>query len=247
MADFKIPTETVTLPSKGLLYSKESPLAKGEVEMKYMTAREEDILTNRNYIINGTWLDKLLKSLIVTPIDYNDLLICDKDAILIAARTLGYGKEYKVSYNGKEQTIDLSQLKDKEIDYTLLEKGVNDFEFNLPKTGNSVTFKLLTHADEQKIDAEIKGLTKINPEGSYDITTRMKHMITSINGNRDIKEIRDFVDKALLAPDARALRTYYNQMSPGIELKFIPDTESYTGEGVEFDLGYNFFWPDTGV
>ena len=95
MAEFKIPTETVTLPSKGLLYPKESPLSKGEIEMRYMTARHEDILTNANYIRQGTVLDKLLKELIVTDIDYNQLLIGDKNALLIAARILGYGKDSK--------------------------------------------------------------------------------------------------------------------------------------------------------
>ena len=247
MSEFKIPTETVTLPSKGLLYSKESPLSSGQVEMCYMTAKHEDILTNRNYLNNGTWLDKLLKSLIVSPIDYNELLICDKDAILIAARTLGYGKDYTVLYNGKEQTIDLSQLNDKKVDYSLFEKGINDFEFSLPKTGNNVTFKLLTHGDEQKIEQEIKGLQKINPEVSPSLTTRMKYMITSVNGNREVKSIRDFVDNALLAPDARALRNYYNKISPSIDLKFIPNDEDYVGEGVDFEIGVDFFWPNTGV
>ena len=247
MAEFKIPTETVTLPSKGLLYSKESPLSSGQVEMCYMTAKHEDILTNRNYIINGTWLDKLLKSLIVSPIDYNELLICDKDAILIAARTLGYGKDYTVLYNGKEQIIDLSKLEDKIFDISLFENGVNDFEFILPKTGNTVTFKLLTHGDEQKIEQEIKGLQKINPEVSPSLTTRMKYMITSVNGNREIKSIREFVDNALLAPDARALRNYYNKMSPNIDLKFIPNDEDYVGEGVGFEIGVDFFWPNTGI
>jgi hypothetical protein len=247
MAEFKIPTETVTLPSKGLLYSKESPLSSGQVEMCYMTAKHEDILTNRNYIINGTWLDKLLKSLIVSPIDYNELLICDKDAILIAARTLGYGKDYTVLYNGKEQIIDLSKLEDKIFDISLFENGVNDFEFTLPKTGNTVTFKLLTHGDEQKIEQEIKGLQKINPEVSPSLTTRMKYMITSVNGNREIKSIREFVDNALLAPDARALRNYYNKMSPNIDLKFIPNDEDYVGEGVGFEIGVDFFWPNTGI
>ena len=247
MAEFKIPTETVTLPSKGLLYSKESPLSSGQVEMCYMTAKHEDILTNRNYIINGTWLDKLLKSLIVSPIDYNELLICDKDAILIAARTLGYGKDYTVLYNGKEQIIDLSKLEDKIFDISLFENGVNDFEFTLPKTGNTVTFKLLTHGDEQKIEQEIKGLQKINPEVSPSLTTRMKYMITSVNGNREIKSIREFVDNALLAPDARALRNYYNKMSPNIDLKFIPNDEDYVGEGVGFEIGVDFFWPNTGL
>ena len=247
MAEFKIPTETVTLPSKGLLYPKESPLSSGQVEMCYMTAKHEDILTNRNYLNNGTWLDKLLKSLIVSPIDYNELLICDKDAILIAARTLGYGKDYTVLYNGKEQIIDLSKLEDKIFDISLFENGVNDFEFTLPKTGNTVTFKLLTHGDEQKIEQEIKGLQKINPEVSPSLTTRMKYMITSVNGNREIKSIREFVDNALLAPDARALRNYYNKMSPNIDLKFIPNDEDYVGEGVGFEIGVDFFWPNTGL
>jgi len=247
MAEFKIPTETVTLPSKGLLYSKESPLSSGQVEMCYMTAKHEDILTNRNYLNNGTWLDKLLKSLIVSPIDYNELLICDKDAILIAARTLGYGKDYTVLYNGKEQIIDLSKLEDKIFDISLFENGVNDFEFTLPKTGNTVTFKLLTHGDEQKIEQEIKGLQKINPEVSPSLTTRMKYMITSVNGNREIKSIREFVDNALLAPDARALRNYYNKISPNIDLKFIPNDEDYVGEGVGFEIGVDFFWPNTGI
>jgi hypothetical protein len=247
MAEFKIPTETVTLPSKGLLYSKESPLSSGQVEMCYMTAKHEDILTNRNYLNNGTWLDKLLKSLIVSPIDYNELLICDKDAILIAARTLGYGKDYTVLYNGKEQIIDLSKLEDKIFDISLFENGVNDFEFTLPKTNNTVTFKLLTHGDEQKIEQEIKGLQKINPEVSPSLTTRMKYMITSVNGNREVKSIREFVDNALLAPDARALRNYYNKMSPNIDLKFIPNDEDYVGEGVGFEIGVDFFWPNTGI
>ena len=94
MAELKLPTEKVSLPSKGLLYPKDSPLASGEVEMKYMTAKEEDILTNANYIRQGIVIDKLLQSLIVTKFDYNDLLVGDKNAILVAARILGYGKDY---------------------------------------------------------------------------------------------------------------------------------------------------------
>jgi hypothetical protein len=95
MSEFKLPTETIELPSKGLLYPEESELAKGTVEIKYMTAKEEDILTNQSYIKDGIVLDKLMKSLIVTKIDYNDLLIGDKNAIMVASRVLGYGGKYK--------------------------------------------------------------------------------------------------------------------------------------------------------
>lgn len=247
MAEFKIPTEEVSLPSRGLLYPKDSPLSSGKIEMKYMTAKEEDILTNVNYLRQGTVIDKLLQSLIVTKINYGDLLLGDKNAILIAARILGYGKDYNAMVEGKEVVIDLSQLKEKEINYSLFEPGVNEFSFSLPKSGNVVTFKLLTHEDEQKIDAEIKGLQKIKPDSSPDVTTRLKRMITSVNGSREVKDIRDFIDNALLAPDARALRLYYSKISPDIELKYYPEEGSYAGEGIDIPVGLNFFWPDSGI
>ena len=251
MAELKLPTEMVSLPSKGLLYPKESPLAKGEIEMKYMTAREEDILTNSNFIRQGTVIDKLLQALIVTPISYDELLIGDKNAILIAARILGYGQEYTFKYNNSqdqevEATVDLSTLNEKKINPSLYKDG-NNFSFTLPKSGNTITFKLLTHGDEKKIEQEVKGLQKVNPNGSYDVTTRLKYIITSINGDSEIKSIREFVDNFLLAPDARALREYYSQIQPDVELKFTPEDESYTGEGITIPISLNFFWPDAGV
>ena len=249
MAELKLPTEVVSLPSKGLLYPKESPLSKGEIEMKYMTAKEEDILTNVNFIRQGTVVDKLLQSLIVTPINYDELLIGDKNAVLIAARILGYGAEYSFKYTDErgretEITVDLSKLNEKPLDESLFKPGVNEFSFTLPKSNNAVTFKLLTHGDEKKIDAEIKGLTKINPNGSFDVTTRLKYMITSVNGDRDQKNIREFVDNFLLAPDARALREHYNKVQPDVDLKYIPEDESYVGEGINIPVSLNFFWPD---
>ena len=247
MAELKIPTETVTLPSKGLLYPETSPLSKGEIEMKYMTAKEEDILTNTNYIRQGIVIDKLLQSLIVTPIDYNELLIGDKNAILVAARILGYGKDYNINYGGKEIIVDLSKLEDKDVDYSLFKRSVNEFSFSLPTTGNNVTFKLLTHGDEQKIEAKIKGLQKINPAITTDITTRMKHIIVSVEGKRDQKDIRDFVDNYLMAKDSRALRQYYNKISPDINMKYIPQDEDYVGEGIDIPVGINFLWPDAGI
>ena len=251
MAELKLPTEMVSLPSKGLLYPKESPLSKGEIEMKYMTAREEDILTNSNFIRQGTVIDKLLQSLVVTKINFDELLIGDKNAIMIAARVLGYGAEYAFTYTNNqgqeiETTVDLSTLNEKPVDESLYKSG-NNFVFTLPKSGNTITFKLLTHGDEKKIEAEIKGLQKVNPNGSYDVTTRLKYMIISINGDTEQKSIRDFVDNYLLAPDARALREYYTKVQPDIEMKFIPEDESYTGEGITVPISLSFFWPDSGI
>ena len=160
MAELKLPTEIVSLPSKGLLYPKESPLSAGELEMSYMSAKHEDILTNSNFIRSGTVIDKLLQALIVTKINYDDLLIGDKNAILIAARILGYGQEYSFKYTNErgveqETTVDLSSLKEKELNESLVKQGTNSFSFTTPKTNTLLTFKLLTHGDEQKIDAEI--------------------------------------------------------------------------------------------
>ena len=130
----KFPSEIVELPSKGLLYSEDSPLASGKLEMKYMTAKEEDILTNQNYIERGVVIDKLLQALIVDKdINYNDLLIGDKNALLVAARVLGYGKDYEFNYGDTKEVIDLSKLDNKEVDYKALTGGKNEFSVEKKK------------------------------------------------------------------------------------------------------------------
>ena len=241
MAEFKLPTETVDLPSKGILYSEENPLSSGKIEMKYMTAKEEDILTNQSYIQNGTVIDKLLQSLIVSKINYSDLLIGDKNALLVASRILGYGKDYTFTHNGRQETIDLTTLEDKVLDESLYSKGLNEFSFDLPNTDHSITFKLLTHGDEIKIQNELKGLKRISKNNSPEATTRLKYMILSIDGNSEKKDIRNFVDNFLLARDARALREYISQIQPDIDLTFFPDGG---GEPTNIPIGLNFFWPD---
>jgi hypothetical protein len=239
------PTEEVTLPSKGLVYPKDNPLSKGVLEMKYMTAKEEDILTNESYIKNGTVIDKLLKSLIITPIDYNDIIIGDKNAIMIAARVLGYGKDYTFTYDGEEHTVDLTEVKDKELEEkNLLSKGQNEFEFTLPTTKKSITFKILTHGDEKKIENEIKGIKRIKKGESPEQSTRLKHMILSVEGDFESKNIREFVDTQLLARDARALRQYIKEIQPDVDLLF--ELETAAGEKeVRVPIGITFFWPDT--
>lgn len=245
MAEFKLPTETVELPSKGLLYPEDSPLAKGEIEMKYMTAKEEDILTNSNYIRQGVVIDKLLKSLIVTEgVNYNDILTGDKNAIMLAARILSYGKDYSFKLGDQKIDVDLSDINNKPLHEGIDGTRVNEFTFSLPTSGNVITYKLLTHGDELSIDKEIAGNKKLNKEATTDITTRLKHMITSVNGQREQKDIREFVDNYLLAKDARALRDEYSKVQPDVDL-----TISYTAlnggeEEIELPIGLDFFWPD---
>lgn len=248
---FKYPTEQIDLPSKGLLYPESSPLSKGVVEMKYMTAKEEDILTNSNFIRQGTVIDKLLQSMIVTPIDYNELLNGDKNAILVAARILGYGKDYEFTYTDpntgatEKATTDLSQIESRPVDESLFTRGKNEFSFQLPFSKVTVTFKLLTHGDEKKIDREIEGLKKVNPQSVATITTRLKHLLTSVNGDRELTTIRSFADN-MLARDVKALREYINKITPDINLKISAVKENGDVlEGIELPIGVSFFWPES--
>lgn len=245
MAEFKLPTETVELPSKGLLYPEDSPLASGTIEMKYMTAKEEDILTNQNYLQKGTAIDKLLQSLIVTPnVDYNDLLLGDKNAIMIAARILSYGKDYEFTYKGEKSKADLSTLNIKQVDQSLFVNRTNDFSFTLPSSKNEVTFKFLSHGDDKSIEKELEGLKKINKDDSSEGSTRLKYIITSVNGSREQADIRKFVDSYLLAKDARELRAYYSSIYPDVEMKGDIETPNGIEEGVDIPITLNFFWPD---
>ena len=250
MEQFKLPTETVELPSKGIIYPKDNPLSSGKVEMKYMTAKEEDILTNQNYIKNGTVLDKLLTSLIISEINYNDLITGDKNALLIAARVLGYGKDYNFKYiddggNSIEANVDLSELEDKPLALSELnQEGVNEFNFTLPHSENEITYKLLTHSDEKSIDKEITGLKKVTGGAAPEATTRLKYLITSIGGDREKKTIREFVDKYMLARDSRALREEYRRVAPDVELTYFPEDAT---EGIPVPISLNFFWPDASI
>lgn len=237
------PTELVELPSKGLLYPTDSPLKSGTIEMKYMTAKEEDILTNQNYIQKGIVIDKLLQSLIVDKsINYNEILVGDKNALLVAARILGYGAEYEFTYGGEKHTIDLSQIDNKPLNESLFASGKNEFSFTLPASKTNLTFKLLTHGDEQALEQELAGLRKIKKDNVPELSTRLKYMITSVDGNHDQKSIRDFVDNAFLARDSRSFRKYVAEIQPDVDLRFYPD--SGPEGGVDIPIGINFLWPD---
>jgi hypothetical protein len=253
MAEKKLQTEMVSLPSKGLLYPQDSPLKNGTVEVKYMTAKEEDILTNQTYIKSGVVIDKLLEALVISPINFKDILIGDKNAIMIAARVYGYGPHYVFNYTNpgtgaeEEVMVDLSMVNDKELTETqVVEPGVNHFEFELPLSGKKIGFKILTQGDEDNIQLELKNLRKMKRDG--ELTTRLKHTIVSVEGETDTDKIREFVDTELLARDSRALRNYIKEISPDVDLTFNFEGEDGTiVENVQIPIGVNFFWPDLQV
>jgi len=241
MSDFKFPTEEVELPSKGLIYPESNPLSSGKVELKYMTAKEEDILSNQAYIQKGVVLDKLLKSLIVNKdIKIDDLITGDKNAIFIASRILGYGKDYNVSIKDIEYTLDLSKLENKEFDESSITKGTNLFSYTMESTGTVIEYKILTGKDEKSVEREIEALKKINKDSSTGITSRLKQMIVSVDGKTERKDINNFVDNYLLARDSRALREHIKNTQPDVNMNYILDN----GEEVAIPIGLNFFWPE---
>tara|TARA_R110000787_G_scaffold238557_1_gene344795 strand:+ start:517 stop:1260 length:744 start_codon:yes stop_codon:yes gene_type:complete len=247
MSELKFPTEMVELPSKGLVYPEDNPLSSGQIEMKYMTAKEEDILTNQNYINNGTVIDELLKSLIITKINYNDLIVGDKNAIMIAARVLGYGKDYSFTYDNNEQVVDLSLLEPTDFDESLYSKGKNEFSFTLPTSNIDITYKLLTHGDDKKIANEIKGLKKLNKLSSPELSTRLKHMLLSVNGDVERKAVREFVDTYFLAKDSRAFREHIKSTQPDIQLTCEIESPDGDVKTIDIPIGLTFFWPDASI
>ena len=240
MSELNFPTEVIELPSKGLVYPKDNPLSSGKVEIKYMTAKEEDILTNQSYIQKGNVLEKLLESVLVSKINVNDLIIGDKNALLIATRILVYGNDYVVEVNGEKENIDLSELENREFDGSTLIEGTNEFAFDLPHSKTPITYKVITGRDEKKIESELAGLKKINKNSSPELSTRLKYIITSVNGSDDTKDIRNFVDNFLLARDSRALREHIRETQPDVDLNVVLGS----GEEVKVPIGLNFFWPD---
>jgi len=250
--DYQFPTEEIDLPSKGQFYPSDNPLSSGKIDIKYMTAREEDILTSQNLIRKGLVIDKLLESVIVTPnVKLRDMTIGDKNAVMLAARVLGYGAKYKVKINcpscaeENEDEIDLGAIEPK--DFGLDGKTEADMSFKLPASKRKVTYKLLTHADEVAITKELAALKKMQKGGNTvepEITTRLRYVITSVDNEEDKQEIKKFVDNEFLSRDSRAFRDHLVKMIPDIDLSFNFTCEACGHfERTGIPLTAEFFWP----
>jgi len=261
VSDYKFPTEIIDLPSNGLIYPKDNPLSTGKVEMKYMTAKEEDILTTQSFIKDGSVLDRLFQALIISngegvTIKYSDLTTGDKNAIMIAARVLGYGKDYDVEIDDptapglkQKETIDLTQFENADYDGTnQIELNRNEFKFTLPNSKREVTFIAMTESKERKVKHQIeaaeKAGRKLKDLTSKDLTIRLKNMILSVDGDYDQTMINQFVDNELFAVDSKALRAHMNSVVPDIDLNYEFISEE-TGERRDMllPMEVGFFWP----
>ena len=250
MAEYNFPTETIDLPSGGKFYPEGSPLRRGKIDVKYMTAKEEDILTSTNLIQKGIVLDKLLESLIVTKgVKPEDFLVGDLNAVMIATRILAYGKDYSVKLPCSsckrlfEHTIDLAKLESVEIE----KEPINgECTTELP-SGLMITFKLLTRSDDKQIETEVEALKKVDNSIYGDTVTRLRYMITAVNGNRDKKLIRDIAEN-MIVRDTRALREEIRKVTPDIKFDLdITCPLCQTEIKARMPFGANFFWPELGA
>jgi hypothetical protein len=248
----KFPTETINLPSKGWFYPVENPLSSGTLELKMMTAKEEDILTSKNLIQKNIVLDKLLESVIINKnINADEMLICDRNAAFFAIRRLAYGDDYSAQVTcgrcGKENTIsiDLGKMDNKPFDFEKYTKGENRFDFTLPSSKVVVTYKLLSKKDETAIEQELTGLAKITKDFTREITTRLSHIIIAVDGNGEKLAIRKFVNEELRSIDSLALRKHLKETMPDIDTIFNFSC-NFCGleRKEETPMGVSFFWPN---
>jgi hypothetical protein len=248
---FVSPTEFVDLPSGGKFYPEGHPLhGKDTLEIKFMTAKEEDILTSKSLLKKGVAIDRMLQNLIVdnnVKLDY--LLSGDKNAILIASRISGYGSEYAVRLScpacsqKQEFSFDLSSLEHKDLsdleDLQLETTNRGTFMYKLPRSKAMVEFRLLTSGDESQMTQEM-----IRSKKQENVSTdQLKRVVVSINGVEDRLQLKQFIEN-MPAADARFLRAAIKRSTPDVEMSqtFICASCDHEEE-MEVPLTTEFFWP----
>jgi hypothetical protein len=253
MTQNNFPTEFIELPSKGHFYPEDNPLSSGKVEMKYMTAKEEDILTSVNLIQQGIVLEKLLETLMVDKsISLDDMLLADKNALIVGARILAYGKNYEFNYTDSfgekiKGKIDLTKLKETKVDLSQYEKGQNIFNFTLPKTERQIVFQLTTTKLEKQIAVEVEALKKVYKDIEPENSTRLKYQIISVDGNQDRKFINNFVDNEFLSIDSLAFREHITEITPTIDFRAEVKNSQGGKETATVPITVGFFWPESRV
>ena len=222
-----LPSEIVTLASGGKVYPKSNPLSSGKVEMRYMTAYDEDILTNASYISEGVVLDKLLEALIISDIDINDIATVDKDGLIIHARIVSYGKMYPVlvtdpkTNNNLKREVDLSKMKS--FDFKLDPDENGEFDYTINK------------------DFKLK-FRYTTTEATGTVSEVLTKSITQINESRKTEDIEHFVKYEFLAKDAKEFRSYISENAPGMNYEYEFEGEDGGTFISRFQPGTDLFW-----
>ena len=247
MAEQKFPSEVIDLPSEGRLYPEGHPLKDGKIEIKYMTAKEEDILTSQNLIKKGVVIDRLLDSLILTEgVKIDDMLLGDKNAVMVAARILAYGPEYECQVtnpnNGQTitHTFNLTDCPFKKPSKNVKE---NLFDLTLPISKKKIKFSILTGKEEKLIEKDLEASKKVGAVAP-ELTTRLRYLIKEVDGDTSQSVINETAIN-MLARDSMVLRDELRKVSPDIELS---QEIEIGGESVKvaIPMTVGFFWPEAG-
>jgi hypothetical protein len=250
---YEVPVESVPLPSNGVIYPLESTLHGAEtVDIRAMTAREEDILTSRALIKKGTVITELIKSCLVDKsIDVDEMVTGDRNAIMTALRITGYGSQYTVEVDCPEcgesskQDFQLTELPIKRLESSPVAVGANLFEFTLPLTKKTVHYKYMTGKDEANISVLQERRKKQKLQSDNLVTTRLEHQIVAIDGVKDRFKISQFI-RSMPARDSLALRKRIDNTEPGIDMTAWMDCpHCFETSEVRLPMGASFFWPDT--
>ena len=250
---YEVPVEAVPLPSNGRVYPADSSLSGLEtVDIRAMTAREEDILTSRALIKKGTVITHLIQSCLVDKrIDVEEMLVGDRNAIMTALRVTGYGSEYAAEVDcpscgeRSKQEFQLTDLAIKRLKVSPVAEGANLFEFELPVTKKKVHFKFLTGKDEQEITIMLERKKKQGAQGDNLVTTRLGHSLVAISGIKDKGKLNTFI-RNMPARDSLALRKFIDSNEPGLDMKTWMDcSHCMESSEVRLPMGASFFWPDT--
>ena len=224
----KLPTVVVNLASGGEIYPKSHPLYSGQIEMRYMTAYDEDILTNTSYIREGIIFDKLLESIIMSEINVNDIAGVDRDGLIIYARILSYGAEYPVvvtdpNTNKQIKTVvDLSLIQPKPFNLIADENG--EFLYTT-KSGHEIKFTY--HEKFGNVST---------------VTELLKRIIKQVNNSRSQSDIDQFIRYEFLARDAKQFRTFFSQNTPGIDYNYEFEGEDGSTFIATFLIAGDLFW-----
>lgn len=249
----EVPVESVPLPSQGIIYPAGSSLYRSEtVDIRSMTAKEEDILTSRALIKKGTVISHLLRSCIIDKnIDVESMISGDRNAVMVALRITGYGAGYNVEIDCPEcgdrnkQEFSLAELPIKRLKIEPIVDGANLFEFLLPISKKRVIFRFLTGADETEMSQETdRRKKKLGLENESGVTLRLQTALVEVEGIKDRNKIAQFV-RSMPAGDSRALRKFMEDNEPGVEMKsFLSCSSCGENSEVRLPLGASFFWPD---
>ena len=250
---WEIPVSTVPVPSEGKVYPQNSSIyGRSTLDIKAMTAREEDILTSAALIRQGTVLNHLIQSCLIDKnVSIDDMLLGDRNALMVAVRITGYGASYGVQAScpecaeQSEQNFDLAELEIKRLEIEPVIEGENRFSFTLPITKKEVHFKFLTGKDEREMSVVADRKKKLMPGSQVEsqVTSRLEHVILSIDGVEDRNKVNSFI-KNMPALDSRKLRTYIESHEPGIDMAaWMSCPHCSESSQISMPLGINFFWP----